>query len=73
MTLYSYVQGIINDMNIGDLVTIDKPDKLFAFRKFLSEISANEFKKFTTRVKDDKLHIMRVNYFSVAEKLQAND
>jgi hypothetical protein len=39
----------------------------------LSEISAKDHKKFTTKIRGNDLHIMRVNYYSVAEKLNAND
>ncbi len=73
MALYNYVQQVTEAIKIGELITIDKPDKLKAFRKFLSEISAKEHKKFTTKVKNNQLHIMRVKYYSVSEKLTEND
>lgn len=71
MSVYNYVQGVIDGMKIGDIITIDRPDKLKAFRKFLSEISAREHKKFTTKLKGNEFHILRVNYYSIAENLEA--
>lgn len=71
MSLYNYVQGTVESLKIGELVTIDIPDKLKSFRKFLTEISHKDHKKFTTKIKNGELHIMRVAYFSVAEKLQS--
>ncbi len=68
-SLYSYVQSTIDDMSIGDIATIDIPDKLGAFRKFLSEIANKDHKKYTTKVVGNQLHIMRINYHSVAEKI----
>lgn len=73
MSLYSFVQDTIDNLAIGEMTTIDTPDKLKAFRKFLCEIAAKDHKKFTTKEKDGVLHILRVNYYSVAEKIQAND
>lgn len=73
MSLYNYVQSTIDGLSIGELTTIPLPDKLKAFRKFLSEVATREHKKFTTKVKDGELHIMRIKYFSVVEKLQSND
>lgn len=69
MTLYSYVQSTIDGLNIGEMVTIPLPDKLKAFRKFLCEISLKDHKKFTTKVVINELHILRINYHSVAEKI----
>lgn len=73
MSLYSLVQSTIDSLNVGEITTIPVPDNLKAFRKFLSEISKKDHKKFTTKVKGNDLHILRVNFFSVAEKLQTND
>lgn len=73
MSIYSQVQSTIDDLDIGQMATIPIPDKLKAFRKFLTEISSKDHKKFTTKVKANQLHILRVNYYSVAEKLQSND
>jgi hypothetical protein len=65
MSLYSDVRSVIGTMEVGEMQTIPIPDKLKAFRKFLSEIAGNEHKKFTTKVVGNSLHIMRVNYFSI--------
>lgn len=73
MSMYNYVQNTIEGLTVGELVTIPVPDKLKAFRKFLSEISAKDHKKFTTKIKGNDLHIMRINYYSVTEKLNVND
>lgn len=67
--MYNYVSSAIEGMRTGDIISIDVPDKLKAFRKFLCEIAARDHKKFTTKVKDGQLHIMRINYHSVVERL----
>lgn len=72
MTLYSYVQSTVDGLQIGELTTIPMPDKLKAFRKFLCEIAGKDHKKFTTKIKGNELHILRINYHSVSEKLEAN-
>lgn len=72
MSLYSYVQDTIDGLNIGQMTTIPVPSKIKAFRKFLSEISSKDHKKFTTKIKDNELHILRINYHSVTEKLESN-
>lgn len=72
MSLYSFVQSTVDDLDIGQLVTIDEPGKLKAFRKFLSEIGKKDHKKFTTKLKDGQLHIMRIKYHSVIETLESN-
>lgn len=69
MSMYSFVQTTIDGLKIGQLVTIPIPDKLGAFRKFLSEIAGKDHKKFTTKVKGNELHIMRVQYYSIPEKI----
>lgn len=71
-SLYSFVQSTIDGLGIGEITTIDVPYKLKAFRKFLSEISSKDHKKFTTKIKDNRLHILRINYHSVTEKLESN-
>jgi Na+-transporting NADH:ubiquinone oxidoreductase subunit NqrA len=70
--MYSYVQSVIDGLSIGELTTIPIPDKLKAFRKFLSEIASKDHKKFTTKIKGGELHIMRIKYYSVVEKLESN-
>lgn len=71
MSMYAFVQSTVEDLDIGQLITIDQPSKLKAFRKFLSEISKKDHKKFTTKIEGDQLHIMRVKFYSVAEKLNS--
>lgn len=73
MALYTDVKALADSLHVGEIKTIDIPDKLKAFRKFLSEIGKNEHKKFATKIVNNELHIMRVNYFSVTAKLNAND
>jgi hypothetical protein len=73
MNVYSYVNTCIDGMEIGELRTIPIPDKLKAFRKFLSEISGREHTKYTTKIKNGMLHIMRVNYYSVNQVLNHED
>lgn len=70
MSLYSDVRGVIEGLDIGELITIPIPSKLKAFRKFLSEISSKDHKKFTTKIKGSDMHIMRINYHSVTAKLE---
>lgn len=72
MSMYSFVQQTVDALDIGDLVTIDPPLKLKAFRKFLSEIAKKDHKKFTTKLKAGQLHVMRVKYFSVIETLESH-
>lgn len=72
MSLYSYVQSTVDDLDIDQLITIPMPSKLKAFRKFLSEIAKKDHKKFTTKLKDGQLHIMRIKYHSVIETLESN-
>lgn len=69
MTIYSFVNDVISDLDIGELKTIDLPENLGAFRKFLSEISKRDHKKFTTKRQGLYLHVMRVDYFNVKETL----
>lgn len=73
-SLYSIVQSTIDGLSIGEMTTIPKPDKLKAFRKFLTEISKKDHKKFTTKLNKDKdeMHILRINYYSVSEKIEEN-
>ena len=68
---YAEVKDIITGLDIGELITLQIPDNLRSFRKYLSEISAKEHKKFTTKVRAGQLHLMRVKYFSIAETLNS--
>jgi hypothetical protein len=68
-SLYQEAKEAIKPMKIGDLVTIDKPENVAYYRKFLNEIAAREGKKFTTKTVGDKLHIVRVEYFNIINKI----
>ena len=67
-TIYNEVKTIIDDMDIGDSELIAVPDKLGAFRKYLSEISKREQKAFKTKVLNRQLHILRVKYSNIYSK-----
>lgn len=67
-TMYDLVLNTIDDMNIGDNRIINEPDNLPYFRKYLSEISKREGKRFTTKVIDNKLHVMRLKYSNIYSK-----
>lgn len=60
--MYNLVSTAIRGMGIGDSSSIAIPDNLKYFRKYLCEISKRENKKFTTKVIEGKLQIMRVKY-----------
>lgn len=64
-TLYELALISISDIEVGGKKEIKVPDKLPAFRKYLNEISSRQGKKFTTKVIDKKLHIMRVEYTNI--------
>jgi hypothetical protein len=65
-SLYQEAKEAIKPMKIG---TIDKPENVAYYRKFLNEIAAREGKKFTTKTVGDKLHIVRVEYFNIINKI----
>jgi hypothetical protein len=67
-TVYNEVKTIIDGMDIGDAEIIAIPGNLSAFRKYLSEISKRESKKFTTKLLNGKLHILRVKYSNIYSK-----
>lgn len=67
-TVYNEVKTIIDSMDIGDAEAIAIPGNLSAFRKYLSEISKREGKKFTTKILDGRLHILRVKYSNIYSK-----
>jgi hypothetical protein len=66
--MYNLVLDTITDMDIGSTNTIDTPDNLPYFRKYLSEISKREGKRFITKIIDGKLHVMRVKYSNIYSK-----
>lgn len=68
-TLYALAKETIAEMKVGELKEIKVPGNLRAFRKYLSEIATKEKKKFSTRLTGRNLHIMRVQYSSIQDKL----
>jgi hypothetical protein len=72
MSLYSYVASTIEGLEIGQMTSIPVPDKLKAFRKFLSEIASRQHRKYTTKVVGQELHILRVPFYSVPQTLESN-
>lgn len=66
--MYDLVQSITKGMRIGDSQDVPIPDNIGYFRKYLSEISKREGKKFATKVNADMLTIMRVKYSNIYSK-----
>lgn len=67
-TMYSLVLEAINGLAIGDSNTIPVPDNITYFRKYLSEISKREGKKFTTKVTGDQMQVFRIKYSNIYSK-----
>lgn len=67
-TMYNLVLNTIADMAIGDTNSIPVPDNLPYFRKYLSEISKREGKRFVTKIIDGQLHVLRVKYSNIYSK-----
>lgn len=67
-TMYNLVIDTIAGMKIGQKCIIDTPDNLPYFRKYLSEISKRKGIKFTTKITDNGMEIMRVKYFNIYSK-----
>lgn len=67
-TIYNEVKNVIDGMEVGHANVIPLPANLNAFRKYLSEISKRESKKFTTKILNGELHIMRVKYSNIYSK-----
>lgn len=67
--MYNLAANTIDGLEIGQSIIIDEPDNLPYFRKYLSEMSKREGKKFTTKLfPENKLHIMRVKYSNIYSK-----
>lgn len=66
--MYNLVNSTIAGMSIGDSCNIPIPDNLGYFRKYLSEISKREGKKFTTKIVNGKLEIFRIKYSNIYSK-----
>ena len=67
-TLYNTVLSTIDNMEIGDSRILAIPGQLKAFRKYLTEISQRQGKKFTTKVQNNKLVILRIKYSNIYSK-----
>jgi hypothetical protein len=68
MNMYQEVETAINGLEVGQNNVISMPDNLPYFRKYLSEISAREGKKFATKVIEGNLHIFRIKYHNLYSK-----
>ena len=66
--MYSLMIEAVTGLGIGDSAVIDAPANLSYFRKYLSEHSKAQGKKFTTKLIGDKLHLMRVKYSNIYSK-----
>ena len=66
--MYSLVESTIDGMKIGHKKTIQLPENLSYFRKYLCEISKSRGMKFTTKASSSKMEIMRVKYFNIHSK-----
>lgn len=67
-SMYKLANNTVENMDIGDLRTIEMPDNLAYFRKYLSEIGKHTRRKFTTITAGDKLQILRVQYSNIHSK-----
>jgi len=69
-TMYNLVLTTIEGMQIGQAKSVPLPDNMGYFRKYLSEISKREGKKFTTKVNEEKktLEILRIKYSNIYSK-----
>jgi hypothetical protein len=67
-SMYSLMSLTVGSLLIGESTEIDSPNNLRYFRKYLSEYSKAQGKKFTTKVISGTLHIMRVKYSNIHSK-----
>lgn len=67
-TMYNLASNAIDGMEVGENRIIDAPDNLGYFRKYLSEISKREGKKFSTKIFGNKMHILRIKYSNIHSK-----
>jgi hypothetical protein len=58
----------VSGLEIGESIIIDAPSNLLYFRKYLTEHSKAQGKKFTTKLIGGKLHLMRVKYSNIYSK-----
>lgn len=66
--MYDLVINTITGMKIGQRTTMSIPENLPYFRKYLSEISKRQGQRFTTKIIEDKMEIMRVKYHNIYSK-----
>ena len=66
--MYDLVISTISDMKIGTKTAIEIPDNLPYFRKYLCEISKRYEQRFTTKIINGKLEVMRVKYHNIYSK-----
>jgi hypothetical protein len=71
-SLYSTVKALIDGLEIGQSTSVAIPGNLPSFRKYLSEVSKAQHKKFTTKTIDNRLHILRIEYYSIPKILSEN-
>lgn len=64
-TNYSRCKEVVAGLEIGESKIIEMPEKLQLFRRNLFDISRAQGKKFTTKVVDGKLLIMRIRYVNI--------
>lgn len=65
-TMYALAQNSVEGMKISDVRTINIPNDLPLFRKYLSEISKRFECRYTTKsLPDGRLQIMRVKYYNI--------
>ena len=67
-SLYTVCKDVIQGMEIGEEKSIEIPEKLSAFRRYLIEIGSRMGQKFATKIIDGKLRIMRIKYFNINSK-----
>lgn len=71
--MYHVVKSVIDDMAVKEVKDIDMPEDIRFFRKYLSEISRKEQKKFQTKnIGYGKLRIVRVPYFNILKSKKSD-
>jgi len=64
ITEYELAKQLVENMEVAEVKTLDKPENLNTFRQYLTNFSQKQQKKFTTKVSGDKIKVMRVEFFS---------
>lgn len=60
MTDYQLIKQLVDEMNVGEIKTIDKPENVDNFRSYLSIVSYKQQKRFSTKVSGDKMLVKRI-------------